>query len=85
MGGYQRPASKTPFNRMLAWWFCDLSGDLDQYCLETLYFCDFQGGDPYPLPPSGSAPEIDARGQASTSNWMNSNRNRHSLPKLLPV
>ena len=22
---------------------CDFSGDLDQYCKETLYFCDFSG------------------------------------------
>ena len=30
------------------------SGDPDQYCKETLYFCDFQGGSGPPAP-SGSA------------------------------
>ena len=29
---------------MLAWQLCDLSGDLDQYCSKTLYFCDFPEG-----------------------------------------
>ena len=27
------------------------SGDPDQYCLETLYFCDFSGLPPPPPPP----------------------------------
>ena len=34
------------------------SGDPDQYCKETLYFCEFSGGggpDPLSPPPSGSA------------------------------
>ena len=34
------------------------SGDPDQFCYETLYFCDFSGGggpDLLPPPPSGSA------------------------------
>ena len=31
---------------------CDFSGDLDQYFLETLFFCDFSGGPgPSPLDP----------------------------------
>ena len=44
-------------HRMLAWPLCDFSGDPDQYCLETLNFCDFSGGGggPDPLPTSGSA------------------------------
>ena len=25
-------------------WLCNFPGDTDQYCLETLYFCDFSGG-----------------------------------------
>ena len=32
---------------------CNFSGDLDQYCLETLFFAIFKGG-PDPLSPSGS-------------------------------
>ena len=50
--GHHRPASETP----LKWHFAagpmmaqhimlaDFSGDPDQYCKETLYFCDFPGG-----------------------------------------
>ena len=37
---------------------CDFSGDPDQYCYETLYFCDFSGGSPDPLPPP---PPLDPR------------------------
>ena len=35
---------------------CDFSGEPDQYCKETLYFCYFLGGTgpPAPPPPSGS-------------------------------
>ena len=41
---------------MLAWQLCDFSGDPDQYCSETLYFCDFSGGGVrLPVPPSGPA------------------------------
>ena len=38
---------------MLAWYLCDLSGDPNQYCSETLYFCDFSGvgGVRTPSPP----------------------------------
>ena len=50
-------------HRMLAWSLCDLSGDLDQYCLETINFCDFSGGGdgPDPLPPPD--PPITTKGQ----------------------
>ena len=37
---------------------CDFSGDLDQYCLETIFFVMFKGGGGgvrTPCPPSGSA------------------------------
>ena len=36
---------------------CDFSGDLDQYCLETLFFVIFKGGGGGRIPcsPSGSA------------------------------
>ena len=36
---------------------CDFLGDPDQYCLETLNFCDFSwgGGRSRPSAPSGSA------------------------------
>ena len=37
---------------------CDFTGDWDQYCLETLYFCDFQGGSGPPVPPSGSGSAV---------------------------
>ena len=37
-----------------------ISRDQDQYCLETLYFCDFSGGGPDSLSPSGSAHAIHA-------------------------
>ena len=30
------------------------TGDPDQYCYKTLYFCDFSGGDPDPLSPTPS-------------------------------
>ena len=36
---------------MLTWQLCDFLWDPDQYCKETLYFCDFSGGPA----PSGSA------------------------------
>ena len=36
-------------------------GDPYQYCLETLYFCDFlRGGSHTPVPPSGSARRLCA-------------------------
>ena len=47
--------------RMLAWKLCDFSGDLDQYCIETLYLRDFSGGRT-PLSPSGSARMAGVRG-----------------------
>ena len=31
--------------------FIFFSGDSDQYCQETLYFCDFSGGTRTPIPP----------------------------------
>ena len=43
---------------LLAWSLCDFLGDPDQYCLETLNFCDFSGGGGWwsgPPAPSGSA------------------------------
>ena len=46
-------------HRMLAWQLCGFTGDQDQYCLETLYFCDFTAGgggwSGTPVPPSRSA------------------------------
>ena len=56
---HHRPASGTTFNLaflwrandcptlsvgLVAWKLCNISEDPDQYCLETLCFCDFPGG-----------------------------------------
>ena len=59
--GHHQPDSETAFKwlfadndgptlnaGLLALWF---SGDRDQYCLETLYFCDFSGGVRTPVSP----------------------------------
>ena len=46
---------------MLACKLCGFTGDPDQYCLETLYFCDFSegGGVQTPCPPPLDPPMKD--------------------------